>query len=116
MMQPDFTKTKIFVRPGSTDMRKQINGLAMLVNEGMNLNPLGGSLFLFCNRDRRILKALYWDTTGFALWHKKLEKEKFPWPEDETEARQINTAELQMLLRGIDFWRAHKKLFYDSVG
>ena len=58
----------VYVRPGLTDMRKQINGLAIIAEEEMRLDPLGGSLFLFCNRDRRILKALYWERNGFCLW------------------------------------------------
>lgn len=116
LMQPDFSRTAIYVRPGSTDMRKQINGLTMITQDQMALNPLGEALFLFCNRSRRILKALYWDRTGFALWHKKLEEARFPWPETEEAARSISTDELEMLLKGIDFWQAHRKLSYQSVG
>ena len=64
----DFTSVAIYVRPGSTDMRKQITGLAIIVSEQMASDPLSGTLFLFCNRYRRILKCLYWDRNGFCLW------------------------------------------------
>ena len=68
MMWPDLSRVTVFVRPGHTDMRKQVNGLAMIAEEQMELDPLSGALLLFCNRQRRIIKALYWDGTGFALW------------------------------------------------
>lgn len=69
MMWPDLSRVAVFVRPGHTDMRKQVNGLAIIAEEQMELNPLSGAVFVFCNRQRRIIKALYWDGTGFALWY-----------------------------------------------
>ena len=54
-------------------MRVQISGLALLVQEQMKLSPFELGLFVFCNRQRRILKALYCDRTGFCLSMKRLE-------------------------------------------
>jgi len=68
MIGPDLSRVEIFIRPGITDMRKQVNGLSIIASEEMELDPLSGALFLFCNRYRRIIKALYWDATGFCLW------------------------------------------------
>ena len=96
-------------------MRKAINGLAVLVDEQMKGDPLNGSLYLFCNKQRRNLKALYWDRNGFCLWQKKLEKHRFPWPETEEAAKELSRKELEMLLDGIDFFRAHKELHYSRV-
>jgi len=53
-------EARIFVRPGATDMRKQINGLAVIVEQQMEANIFEPAVFLFCNSERRILKALYW--------------------------------------------------------
>jgi transposase len=53
--------------------------------------------------------------TGFWLSQKRLEKAKFPWPEREQEVQELTEEELQMLLRGIDFWKAHKALRYQRV-
>lgn len=114
-MIKDFSKIKLYIRPGITDMRKAINGLAIEVQEEMDLDPLCGALFLFCNRQRRILKALYWDQTGFCLWQKRLEKHRFPWPISEEAARAISYEELTMLLKGIDFWKAHETLNYSEI-
>ena len=48
-MFPDFSKIKIFIKPGSTDMRKAINGLSMIIADEPESDPLSGNLFLFCN-------------------------------------------------------------------
>jgi len=107
---------RVFVRPGPTDMRKQINGLAVLVEQELELSPFSEAVFLFCNRERRILKALFWDRTGFCLWHKRLEKHRFPWPQrSEDVVREIDAERLGMLLAGIDFWSAHQRLQYRRI-
>jgi transposase len=111
----DWSKVKVFVKPGPTDMRKQINGLSMIVSEDLEMDPFEGNLFLFCNKLRKILKIIYWDKNGFAMWLKRLEKDKFPWPMNRTEATEITQEQFSFLLRGIDFWKAHQKLEYDRV-
>jgi transposase len=79
MMLPPKPK-RVFLAVGSTDMRKSINGLSVLVERAMEMNPFDGDLFVFCNRRRNMIKILYWDKNGFALWHKRLEKHRFHWP------------------------------------
>ncbi|AHC14433.1 IS66 family insertion sequence element accessory protein TnpB [Salinispira pacifica] len=111
-MIPDLSQLDIYVRPGVTDMRKQVNGLSEIVEQKMNHLAMSGSLFLFCNRNRRLLKCIWWDRNGFCLWLKRLEKDRFPWPDTEEQAKQITTAQLQMILDGIDFWHAHKAIEY----
>jgi len=37
---------RVFVRPGATDMRKQINGLALIVEQQMSLNPFDSAVCL----------------------------------------------------------------------
>jgi transposase len=111
----DINKVRIFIRPGTTDLRKASNGLTVLVQEEMQHDPFSGSVFLFCNRERKLLKAVYWDKTGFWLSQKRLEKDKYPWPDTAEAARELNSEELKMLLSGIDFFKAHKELFYKKV-
>lgn len=111
----DLDKLNIYVKPGVTDMRKQINGLSIQVQEDLEKDPFSGSLFLFCNKTRKLLKILYWDRNGFCLWLKRLEKDKFPWPQDISAVNEITCDQLEMLLKGIDFWKAHKTLNYSSV-
>jgi transposase len=111
----DLEEARIFVRPGATDMRKHINGLAAIAESTMKQSPLTGNLFLFSNRQKTVLKVIYWDRNGFCLWMKRLEKDRFPWPDDDTAAREITRDEVAMLMRGIDFWHEHKELSYSSV-
>ena len=111
----DLNKVRIFVRPGATDLRKAVNGLSVIVQEGMKQDPFSGSVYLFCNSNRSLVKAVYWDRTGFWLSQKRLEKDKFPWPRDESEVRELTAEQLQMLLTGIDFFKAHKELYYKKV-
>jgi len=111
----DFSKVRIFLRPGVTDLRKAINGLSVIVQEDMCHDPFSGSVYLFCNRGRRLLKAVYWDKTGFWLSQKRLERDQFPWPRDDGEARELTTEQLQMLLAGIDFFKAHKEVVFKNV-
>ena len=73
---------------------------------------------MFTNRGRDKLKILYWDRSGFALWYKRLEKAKFPWPKDGTEGvLALSGRELGWLLDGIDFFRLtpHETLRYRSA-
>jgi transposase len=111
----DWDRVRVFVRPGATDLRKQINGLAVIAQTDMEQDPLSGNLYLFSNADRRLLKVLYWDRNGFCLWQKRLERDKFPWPRSEEAARELTVEQLRMLLAGIDFFSAHQGLSYRSV-
>jgi transposase len=115
-MTVDLSRTRIFIRPGYTDMRKAANGLTGLVQDTMRLDPFSGSVYLFCGRNRKLLKAVWWDKTGFWLSQKRLEKEKFPWPEYADEVEELSREQLEMLLTGIDFWKAHKPVRYEQVG
>jgi transposase len=66
----DFSAVRIFIRPGHTDLRKAVNGLTVLIQEQMHGDPFNGSVYLFCNKERKLLKAVWWDKTGFWLSQK----------------------------------------------
>jgi transposase len=114
-MTLDLQRVKIYIRPGVTDMRKAAAGLTALVQEEMKGDPFSGSVYIFCNRQRKLLKAVWRDKTGFWLSQKRLEKDTYPWPESGEEARELNAGELQMLLAGIDFFKAHRSVYYERV-
>jgi transposase len=96
-------------------LRKAVNGLTVLIQEQMRADPFSGSVFLFCNRERKLLKAVWWDKTGFWLSQKRLEEAKFPWPISREETEELSREQLEMLLSGIDFWKAHKPVNYQRV-
>jgi transposase len=106
---------RVYLALGGTDMRKSINGLSIMVEQAMELNPFSGELFVFCNRRRNIIKILYWDRNGFCLWHKRLEKDRFKWPESQKEVMTIDQSRLQWLLYGLDIADAHRQLYYEAV-
>jgi transposase len=114
-MTIDVSKVRIFIRPGRTDLRKAVNGLAGIVEQEMAGEPFSGNVYLFCNRDRKLLKAVWWDRNGFWLSQKRLEQEKFPWPETAEAVQELSGEQLSMLLAGIDFFKAHKTLYYKTV-
>jgi len=109
--------TKVYLAAGVTDMRKAINGLSMLVEGQLELDPFSGHLFVFCNRRRNMIKVLYWDRNGFCLWHKRLEKECFRWPESWDQVLELDQRQLNWLLEGLEIQqgRAHRRLSYSTV-
>jgi len=109
------SKVSVSVAVGSTDMRKAINGLSMIVEENFDFDLFSGHLFVFCNRRRTIIKILFWDQNGFCLWQKRLEKDKFFWPESDEEVVNISGQQLSWLLAGLDIGAAHKKLYCKQV-
>ena len=109
------SQMKVYVAIGSTDMRKSINGLSLLVADQFDLDLFSGNLFAFCNRKRDIVKILYWADNGFCIWMKRLEKDVFRWPESEQEVMEVSRSALGWLLNGLDLRQAHKQLKYSSV-
>ena len=92
---------RVYLACGRTDMRKQINGLAAIVEGSFNLDPFDGALFVFCNSNRDRLKIIEWDGDGFWLYFKRLEKGRFRWPEPGEEATMaLSGEELNILLGG----------------
>ena len=109
---------RVFLAPGSTDMRKAINSLSILVEDTLRLGPFSGHLFVFCNLRRTILKILYWDRNGFCLlWQKRLEKHRFKWPRDREQTLEIGTRELSFMLEGLDLRavKPHEELKYAGL-
>jgi transposase len=96
-------------------MRKAINGLSVIVSEQMQLDIFSSCLFVFCNRTETILKILYWDKNGFCLWQKRLEKDRFKWPQTSKEVLTITSRELSWLIAGLNIHQAHKPLKYSMI-
>jgi transposase len=67
-MLTDAGAPQIYLARGATDLRKSIDGLAALVQQGFGLDPFGDTWFVFCNRERDKLKVLRWDHNGFWLY------------------------------------------------
>jgi transposase len=109
--------TRVYLAAGNTDMRKSINGLSILVSECLEMDPLSGHLFVFCNRRRNMIKVLYWDRNGFCLWQKRLEKHYFRWPTSASDVHEIDHRQLSWIMEGLDIGRVsgHAALEYATV-
>jgi len=96
--------TRIWLAAGVTDMRKGFDGLAALVQSTLEHNPFCGHLFVFRGRRGDMVKLLWFDGDGLCLLAKRLERGRFVWPQASTGSVSLTSAQLSMLLEGID-WR-----------
>ena len=96
----------VFIHREPVDMRKQINGLAAVVESAQMGDMMEPHLFVFMGKRRHSIKVLYFDHSGFALWQKRLERDKFIWPKKLTESIvQISPEQFAWLLDGYDVWK-----------
>jgi transposase len=118
-MHPGYRIGQVYLCRAPVDFRKSIGGLSALIEQQLGLNPFADALYVFVNRQRSKMKILYWDRSGFCLWYKRLERERFAWPAaDAASATHTVTArELQWLLEGFDIWayKPHQTLHYEAV-
>lgn len=109
-------KARVFLYSKPCDMRKGFDGLSGLVLQAMDMNPQSGTLFVFINRNRTLIKILFWDIDGFVLYYKRLERGTFKRPTVRLDApnSELTPDELYMILRGIDFEKTKKRKRYLS--
>jgi len=100
---------RIYLCKEPTDMRRSFDGLAMMVQCVIQHDPLSGHVFVFRNKRGNMLKLLYWDRDGYAIWYKRLEKGAFSWPDHIGDNAAIDYRELTMMLEGITISPRRKK-------
>jgi transposase len=94
--------TRIFVALEPIDMRQSFNGLHAAVQTVLAQDILSGHLFLFTNRRRTRVKAIYWDGSGLVVYAKRLEQGRFGWPDGVGASCTLRPEELSALLHGLD--------------
>jgi len=105
--------TRIFISTEPTDMRKGFDGLSAIVEQQWKSSPFSGDLFVFANRRQTLLKLLYWDADGYAIWYKRLEQGTFRIPKPTAEGRvELTAAKLAMILEGIDIKNVRRRKRY----
>ena len=107
----------IYLHREPVDFRKSINGLSVMVQESMELDVFSASLFVFGNRGRDKIKILFWDKTGFCLFYKRLERDKFKWPRKGDVVMSLSAEQFEWLLRGLDITKLtpHTEKYFYSV-
>jgi transposase len=108
---------KVHLALGYIDMRKGIDGLAMLVQSVLRQDPFSGHLFVFRGRTRaNLIKIVFWDGSGLCLFTKRLEHGVFLWPPSIApgETLSLTSAQLSLLIDGVD-WRAPEQRWRPAV-
>ena len=94
--------SEIYISSANVDMRKSIDGLASIVMQRFKLDPVSDALFVFHNRHCDKIKMLYWDSDGFCLLYKRIEKGKFNFPKHFSgETFTVTEQELSWLIHGL---------------
>lgn len=116
MMLPGGTSVKIHIAAGVTDMRKGMDGLAMLVEGVLKEDPFSGHLFAFRGRKAHLIKIVFWDGNGLCLFSKRLDQGGFIWPQVNDCGGKIvlSSAQLSLLIEGID-WRVPERVWRPMV-
>ena len=92
---------QVYLVTGYTDLRHSIDGLAMIIQGQLRLDPFSSALFLFCGRRRDRIKGLLWERDGFLLLYKRLDNGQFQWPRNESEAKLLTPQQTRWLLEGL---------------
>lgn len=103
-------QVRVYFYGSPCDMRKSFDGLVALAKNAMGQDPLSGHLFVFVNRRGNLLKALYWDRSGFCIWSKRLEQGNFISNWKLERGREMDYTQLKLLLEGI-VKKSQKKRF-----
>lgn len=91
---------RIFACAEPLDMRKSFTGLIGAVKQVVSADPLTGDVFLFVNRRQSLVKAIYWDRTGYCILAKRLERGRFELRHDGVQS-EMSAQETQLLLDGV---------------
>jgi len=98
---------KIYFYKGVIDFRKSVLGLCVIVEHEFRKDLYGQNLFVFVSKDKKKAKVVYFDRSGYAMWYKILEKEKFKLPKREDDICELSQKQMEFLLEGYDFSKIH---------
>jgi len=96
------SSARIWLCTSATDMRKSYDGLSALVKHRLGHDPLSGDYFVFVNRRATMMKVLYFESSGYCVWSKRLEQGRFRVRASPTGQRALTWTDLQLLLDGIE--------------
>ena len=105
--------TRVWLAAGVTDMRRGFDGLAAIAQDVLQQDPFSGHVFVFRGRKGDRIKVLWWSGDGMCLLAKRLEQGHFVWPQAESGSVHLTSAQLSMLLEGID-WRRPARTYKPS--
>ena len=105
---------RVYLAVGATDLRKAFDGLQGEVKNKMEIDPMSGHLFVFCNRAKSRLKVLYFDGSGMWVCAKRLEKGRFDWPDPIEKVSKIvlSATEFAALVDGLQLTQTRAKIWW----
>ena len=108
---------KIYLGSEPIHMGKSFDGLAALVLDVIEQNPLSGHLFVFRNKRGDKIKIFRWDRNGFEIWYKRLDKGRFKFPRSNANGFTMSVDDLKLLLDGINLDKIKRfpTLQYEAV-
>jgi transposase len=107
------SSNRYFLYSGPTDMRKGFDSLAGLVRSQMGSDPTDGSVYVFLNKSRTLIKLLHWEAGGFTLYYKRLEKGTFERPSLGSD-HLLSWQQLVLVTEGIKLASVRKKARYKT--
>ena len=108
---------QVFMAVEPIDMRKSFDGLSAAVQAVFDRKVLDGHLFLFLNRRRDLLKCLWWDRDGLAIFAKRLELGSYEVPRHDPETKQLrlDATQLALLLSGVQLASVKRRRRYEPT-
>jgi transposase len=112
------SKQRYFLYRGTADMRKSFKGLSSLVNNEFSHPLMSRDIFIFINKRRNHIKLLMWDVSGFAIYHKRLEKGTFEFPKEDVEKKtmELHWRDVIFLIEGVQLKSIKMRKRYDETG
>jgi len=108
---------QVYVYEEFMDMRKDINALSCIAQFEMQADWSKPQLFVFMGKTKNLVKILYYDKTGFCVWKKRLEKDKYPWIKKANQIQggvlSLNSFELLQVLEGVNIFSKHSEKYYE---
>lgn len=98
-----------------TDMRKSFDGLSGIVQSQLQRDPSNGSVYVFINKKRNKIKLLHWESGGFTLYYKRLEKGVFEMPQTRDKSHQLTWSTLMMIVEGISLDYLRRRSRFEGI-
>lgn len=106
------SSNRYYLYRGACDMRKSFDGLTGLVRNELNRDPGSGEVLVFLNRSRTHIKLLHWESGGYVLYYKRLEKGTFSPPQSLDGNGVLRWPELVLMIEGIQVQQSIQKPRY----
>ena len=98
-------------------MRKGFDALSGVVRADMGRDPLSGEVFIFMNRSRTTIQLLHWKHGGLVLYHKRLERGRFPLPvfDEKSRCYHLEWHDLVLMVEGVSMENVRRKKRFENI-